>query len=91
MKTIWKYKLEVAGKQEIEIPHGSEVLSLAVQNNDPYIWVLVPDTGVTVKETLVVVTYATGQKIPQPVYRDHFLGTYQLSGKQVFHVFYNIV
>ena len=91
MKTIWKYKLEVAGKQEIEIPCGSEVLSLAVQGNDPYIWVLVPETDTIRKETLVVVTYATGQKIPHPVYCDHFLGTYQLKEKLVFHVFYNIV
>jgi hypothetical protein len=88
MKTIWKYKLELKGVQSIEVPQRSRPLSLKVQDNEPCVWILVPDTETDKKETITFTTFGTGQPNIN-VDNWFFLDTYLLNdGLFVFHVFY---
>jgi hypothetical protein len=84
--TIWKYQLKADDIQEIEIPVGSRILSLQVQNGIPCIWALVYDKSP--KDTKKIYTFGTGEPttfLPETL---QFLGTYQiLEGQLVFHVF----
>ena len=86
--TIWKYVLKVTDVQDIEIPHGSILLSVQTQNGDPCLWVLVYDTEAE-KEVIRLRTIGTGHNITADDFNPKdFLGTYQLSnGAFVGHVF----
>ncbi len=44
MKTIWKDTLTIQSNQTLKLPKGSEILCVAMQNGNPCIWYLVPDT-----------------------------------------------
>ena len=82
---IFKYELSVIDRQHISLPYGAKVLSLQVQRNKPYIWVLVnPHSTFFTKHTFI--TVGTGHEAL--IDDTEFLGTYQLSeGALVFHVF----
>jgi hypothetical protein len=86
MKKICKYALDVRAVQDIEIPHGSMLLSVQVQNQKPCLWVLVYDTEAE-KEVIRLRTIGTGKLISDEDFdpRD-FLGTYQLGSFEA-HVF----
>ena len=86
MTTIWKYKLETTDEQIIIMPEGSEILTLQVQDDDPYIWVFVPITeNVTEKRYFKI--YGTGNPIISNS-PHKYIGTYQLrGGLLVFHVY----
>jgi len=43
-RVIYKYPLKVTDVQDIEIPHGSILLSVQTQNETPCLWVLIYDT-----------------------------------------------
>ena len=87
METIWKFKLEVTGKQLIEVPTGAIALSVQTQNNDPCIWALVNPSNP--KENRAIEIFGTGNPIRQG--ERSFIGTFQLSNGLVFHVFENIL
>jgi len=38
MNSIWKYPLQVTDAQTIDVPEGSEALSVQVQNGTPCLW-----------------------------------------------------
>jgi hypothetical protein len=40
-ETICKYPLDIAEKQEIEIPVDSKIIHVDVQNDSPVIWAIV--------------------------------------------------
>lgn len=83
-KTIWKFELEIADDQTIEMPVDSEILTVQTQNEIPCIWALVDPTAE--KEIRHIKIYGTGHDIPynQP---KKYLGTFQLkNGAIVFHV-----
>ncbi len=87
-RVIWKFTLKVTDVQDIEIPHGSILLSVQTQNETPCLWVLVYNTEAE-KEVIRLITIGTGNPISDDDFdlRD-FLGTYQLSnGSFVGHVF----
>ena len=86
--TIWKYVLKLTDVQDIEIPHGSILLSVQTQNEDPCLWVLVYDTEAE-KEVIRLRTIGTGHNITADDFNPKdFLGTYQLrNGAFVAHVF----
>lgn len=85
MQTIWKFTLQVVGRQQIQVPEGAMLLSLQVQGSSPCIWALVDPKQPTV--SIEVWTFGTGHDVPQD-FAASFLGTYQLkSGALVFHVF----
>jgi len=86
MKTIYKYPLKITPVQDIEIPSGSTLLSVQVQNELPCLWVLILDT--TARKTVIRLrTVLTGEQINDGfIGISKFLGTYQIRGF-VGHVF----
>jgi len=87
MKTIYKYQIETADVQTIEMPAGAKILCLQMQQGKPCIWVQCKHDNPLVKH--VVTTYGTGHEM-RPFSGD-YVGTYQLNnGDLVFHVFERI-
>lgn len=87
-KVIWKFPLKVTDVQDVEIPHGSILLSVQTQNETPCLWVLVYDTEAE-KEVIRLRTIGTGNPISDDNFDPKdFLGTYQIdNGSFVGHVF----
>ena len=84
MRTIWKFGLEVTGRQSVTMPADAEILSVQVQAGVPCLWALVSPDAPGVPRT--VDTYGTGHPVDGNPGR--YIGTYQLSnGGLVFHVF----
>lgn len=81
---VWKYKLDTTDFQVIDLPKGSQVLSLQMQDGVACVWVLVNPHEKEL-EPVIFDTYGTGHNI---AFVGKFLGTYQLcEGALVFHVF----
>ena len=87
-RVIWKFNLKVTDVQDIEIPHGSILLSVQNQNETPCLWALIYDTEAE-KEVIRLRTIGTGNPISDDDFNPKdFLGTYQLNnGSFVGHVF----
>jgi len=62
MKTIWKFPLELKGVQNLSLPCGSEVLHVAIQNQEIFLWALV-DTSMP-SERREIEMIGTGNEIP---------------------------
>lgn len=85
MKTIYKYPLEIIDYQSIEIPLGSEILTVQIQNEIPCIWAIVNPDFIKIKYTFRI--FGTGNPIEDD-FKGSYIGTYQSQGgKLVFHVF----
>lgn len=88
MKTIWKCKLDIVDDQYIEVPLGSQPLTVQYQRGELCLWVLVPNAGRPKTEQMIHV-YGTGNPIPDV--RSQYVGTVQETnrGRQfVWHVFW---
>lgn len=86
MRTIWKYPLEITDEQFIDVPLGSEPLSVQVQNDQLCIWVLVTNHNRPTKEQPIRI-YGTGHPV-ESLHRD-YVGTVQtMGGALVWHVFW---
>jgi hypothetical protein len=87
-KRIFKYPLEVENKQVINLPKGSELLTVQTQFNKPQLWALV-DPNEKEKEERYIEMFGTGHPINYNVDLERkYLSTYQLDGGNfVFHVF----
>lgn len=85
-KAIWKYELEITGKQTLHLPIGAEMLCVQMQGVTPCLWALVKPYGVT--EDRYIETFGTGHNIGCDMGIDRaYIGTYQTIDKLVFHVF----
>lgn len=87
-RQIFKYPLTLSDWQELTLPIGAEILSIQVQNELPYLWVLVDPNEVNF-ETRQIEVYGTGHIIgyDMGVERKH-LSTFQMyGGDLVFHAF----
>ena len=84
MRTIHKYPVSVTDEFVINMPRGAEILSIDLQNDMPYMWVLV-DTNNNSKIRKFRV-FGTGQlDIPYGV---KYIGTFIiLCGNFVGHLF----
>ena len=81
---IWKYELQVENEQEVDIPKAHTVLTVAIQNDAPCIWVEVDDSFETIPVKFI--TLGTGHVVNRNV--DKYIGSYQLHGGElVFHVY----
>lgn len=89
MKTIWKYKLEIAGTQVVSMPVGAQILSVQLQHGTPFLWAMVnPDNK---ERSRIIRTFGTGEPISEEdeIY-SQYVGTYQgNAGFLIFHVFVN--
>ena len=84
-KKIFKYKLRTIDVQQLEMPHGAEILCIQTQNEIPCIWALVEPNTTLTKRAFEI--FGTGSSVPQNATRK-YIGTYQLSnGGLVYHCF----
>jgi hypothetical protein len=82
-RSIWQFPFKTDDIVRIEMPEGTEVLSVQVQNSTPCMWALVNPESPFEMRTFVI--YGTGEPIEDPGYLGNHLGSYQLSG--VYHIF----
>jgi len=83
-KTIWKFPLEAKDTQEILMPMGAKILTVATQGDIACIWAEV-DPEAT-KEARGF--YIVGTGFPLSWERGNYIGTFQLlGGGLVFHVY----
>jgi len=86
MKTIYKYLLEPITLNKVDMPTGSEILSVAFQRDNLYIWAKV-DIEATLS-TRKFKVFGTGHEIPLEEENClKFIGTGHMDGGLVFHVF----
>lgn len=84
MKTIYKYPIEITDKQTLPMPVGANILTVQVQNGNPFIWAMV-DTEAPI-EGVAIIVYGTEHPIDESLNLE-YIGTFQSNGKCfVFHV-----
>jgi hypothetical protein len=84
-ETIWKYELETIGEQEIKMPGGAQILCVQMQHGKPCIWAMVGQHVPPRKRKIM--TYGTGQRMPNAITKREYIGTYQDDSGFVWHVF----
>lgn len=85
MKTIYKYHVPINDEFSLELPSGAKILCVGVQNNEPYIWVLVYSDYEVIKRYFS--WRGTGHDCSN-VSSANYIGTVQLyNGQLVFHLF----
>lgn len=87
MRRIWKYPLEITDEQFIDVPLGSEPLSVQIQNDQLCIWVGVPNDGRPTKEQPIRI-YGTGHPVDS-LLKDYVGSVQQAGGALVWHVFWS--
>lgn len=83
MKKIFKYQLNINYPTKIELPEGSEILSVQMQHGNLFMWVLIAGTKYIVEKRFFQV-FGTGHAILEKV--KQYLATVQ-DGMFVWHVF----
>lgn len=92
MRTIWKYEIPTGEPYSwpgfphrefhLDMPKGSRVLSVQIQNKRPHIWVEVfKDEPIVVRDFYVV-----GTGYPFPDNANYYVGTWQCEG-YVWHLY----
>ena len=82
---VWKYEIEITDYFDLQIPEGSTILSVQVQERTPCLWALVNPNNP--KRTYKFRLAGPGHpvKIEES---DNYLGTFQMQGGAlVFHLF----
>lgn len=88
MKTIYKYNLEVQDEQELLLPTGAKILSVANQRETIVLYALV-DKEIKTEEVFKFVVRGTGHPVDFQIDDYTFLGTVKLmNGSFMFHVFF---
>ena len=83
MLTIYKYPLEIATIQPLQVPRDAKILSVQFQNDVLCLWALVdPKKELTIRYFLIFGTGRLIENMPKTV----FLATVQHAG-YVWHVF----
>ena len=89
IKKIYKFLLEVAGEQEVEMPNGARVLSVHSQNGNIAVWAEVTPEAILTTVTFYIV--GTGE-IPFATHfglSPQYLGTVVMHNDSlVWHVYY---
>ncbi len=86
MGKIFKYPIDITDKQSFSMPVGAKILTVQVQNGNPFIWAMVDPEAPTEEVTIRV--HGTGH----PIYDSsnlEYIGTFQsmYGVNLVFHVF----
>lgn len=86
MKNIFKYPLEVADEQMIQLPRNARLLTVQAQRDKVCLWALVENEEAT--DNVRIRCLGTGHPASDIRSTDQFLGTVQLmGGSLVFHFF----
>lgn len=80
-RAVWKF--DVSNSVTLDMPIGAKILSVQAQGAEICMWALVNTDAKTEKRNFVV--YGTGYEIPGG--RMSYVGTAQIAGGLVFHVF----
>ena len=84
---IWKYPLELTDGQQVMMPAGAEILSVAEQNGRLCLWALV-DPAETLRLGRLIEIHGTGNLSINTLRTRKFIGTCVTSGGAlVWHVF----
>lgn len=83
MKTIYKYKLQFTGEQDVFFPDGADILSLQVQNDEVVLWAVIDTDASSIPAKIRM--FGTGEIIPDSLMLKH-IGTVQI-GSFVRHFF----
>lgn len=87
MKRIFKYELNLADRQEVEVPRGGIMLSVVNQSDCVMVYALVDDS-VKEKERREFCIFGTGHPVDIELDKYAYLGTVvTVGGKLVWHVF----
>ena len=81
-RTIWKFRIEFDVEQTIELPVNHEILTVQMQGDFAYIWVLVDPEEV--KGSFAFRIVGTGHR--EVLDTDKYVGTFQVDGF-VWHLF----
>jgi hypothetical protein len=87
MKTIWKFPLMIADRQEIVMPQGARLLSVGLQNGLMQLWAVVDPSRPKSTRTIAIV--GTGHDMDShEIERWFFVGTcITMGGRIVWHIF----
>ena len=80
--TIFKYALNL-GRTVLDLPNGAKVLTVQMQQDTPCMWAQV-DTE-QAKFPHAFNAYATGEVMPDNP--GQYVGTFEMNGALVFHLF----
>lgn len=83
--TIYKYPLEFTNTQPFVLPLGSKILTVQMQNDKPFIWVLF-NNAVTQTEVRELTVVGTGYEFNLSTPGDKYVGTFQ-ENSFVWHLF----
>lgn len=82
-KTIWKFPLEIAGEQSVQMPAGAKILDVQMQDGKLMLWALVDPNAP--KEPREILIHGTGHPVENV---GGHIGTFQMyGGTLVFHAF----
>lgn len=84
LRKIFKYPIDIADEQFLELPQDARILSVQVQDGIICIWAMVRPDNPTIRRRILVV--GTGNPLPDEIWAAHYLGTVQV-GRGVWHVF----
>ncbi len=89
MKRVYKYPVKIDDIQSIDLPQGAQILSVQVQDGNPYIWACVNPSEESEPRRFRL--YGTGHIIEcENLLR--FIGTFQLfGGRLVYHLFEEVI
>lgn len=84
--TVFKYRIPIGDYVELKLPKGAKILSVAAQNDEPFLWALVNPNMPW--ETRLFRFAGTGHPITEPPERLQFISTFQMRhGSLIFHFF----
>lgn len=87
MKSIWKFQMEVTGRQELMLPAGSIPLTCQLQAEQLCLWAICDTDSSLPREKFVFWIFGTGHPLLEML-PGMYMGTVQLSGGSlVFHIF----
>lgn len=88
MKTIFKYSIPIKDFFSISLPLGSKILTVQIQQNNPYIWVL-QDTNYSFSKCKGFRLFGTGHEIDEDKWDTcNYVGTFQMKdGHEVWYLF----
>jgi hypothetical protein len=85
MKTIYKFFIPIEDHFSIELPKDSKILTVQVQKENAFIWVLL-DIEQEIKQKINFRLVGTGHPINDNI--KYYIGSFQMcEGNLVFHLF----
>lgn len=85
MRTIYKFPLQVAALQQVDMPAESKILCVQIQRGVPCLWAVV-ERGAIHQWSRTIRMIGTGREAPGET--DEYLGTIQIDdGALVLHAF----